>query len=58
MATMFGHRLAVSNGLAVFDCGSSPKLNAIQDPARLGWKPIVKVEHYLVGANEIIKAAE
>ena len=42
---------------AVFDCGTSPKLNAIQDPARLGWKPIVKIEHYLVGANEIIKAA-
>ena len=42
----------------VFDCGSTPKLNAIQDPARLGWKPIVKVEHYLVGANEILKAAE
>jgi superfamily II DNA or RNA helicase len=43
---------------AVFECGASPSLNAIQNPARLGWKPIVKIEHYLVGASEIIKAAE
>ena len=43
---------------AVFDCGSTAKLNAIQNPAKLGWKPIVKVEHYIVGANEIIKAAD
>lgn len=43
---------------AVFNCGSSPKLNAIQNPARLSWKPIVKIEHYLVGSSEIIKAAE
>ncbi|MDP1916003.1 MAG: DUF3883 domain-containing protein, partial [Myxococcales bacterium] len=41
----------------VFDCGSSPKLNAIQNPAKLGWEPIVHVEHYHVGAKAILEAA-
>ncbi|XZE56157.1 DUF3883 domain-containing protein [Planctomycetaceae bacterium SH139] len=31
---------------AVFNCASSPELNAIQDPARLGWEPVSSVEHY------------
>ncbi|HEX6101254.1 MAG TPA: DUF3883 domain-containing protein [Thermoanaerobaculia bacterium] len=43
---------------AVFNCASSPKLHVIQDPARLGWKAIVKIEHYVVGPNEILSAAE
>lgn len=42
---------------AVFDCGSSPKLNTVQNPALLGWKPIVKIEHYLVGPKEILGAS-
>jgi len=42
---------------AVFDCGSSPKINTVQNPARLGWEPIVKVEHYLLGPKEILGAA-
>ena len=37
----------------VFDCGSHPTLHIVQDPARLGWTPVVKIEHYHVGANEI-----
>ena len=41
----------------VFDCGSSPKLNAIRNPAKLGWEPIVHVEHYHVGAKAILEAA-
>ena len=39
-----------------FNCATDPDLHVIQDPARLGWKPIVKVEHYQVGANEILKS--
>ena len=31
---------------AVFNCTGSPQLHAIQDPARLGWTPVVQVEHY------------
>ena len=40
----------------VFNCASEPELHVIQDPARMGWKPIVKVEHYHVGANEILRS--
>ena len=41
----------------VFDCGSEPVLNAIQNPAKLGWKPVVRVEHYHVSAEVILEAA-
>ncbi len=41
----------------VFDCGATPALNAIQDPAKLGWEPVVKVEHYHVPAKAILEAA-
>ena len=40
----------------VFNCASEPELHLVQDPARLGWKPIVKVEHYQVAASEIMKS--
>jgi superfamily II DNA or RNA helicase len=40
----------------VFDCATTPSLNAIQDPAKLGWEPVVKVEHYLIGDAEIRRA--
>ncbi len=30
----------------VFNCGSTPDLHTIQDPSRLGWKPVVRVEHW------------
>jgi superfamily II DNA or RNA helicase len=41
----------------VFDCATTPKLNAIQNPAKLGWEPVVKVEHYHVPAKAILEAA-
>jgi superfamily II DNA or RNA helicase len=41
---------------AVFNCASKPEIHVIQDPARLGWKPLVTIEHYHVGANEILGA--
>jgi superfamily II DNA or RNA helicase len=41
----------------VFNCASTPQLNTIQNPAKLGWEPIVKVEHYHVGAKQIMEAA-
>jgi len=40
----------------VFKCAVDPEMHIIQDPVRLGWKPIVKVEHYHVGANEIMRS--
>jgi hypothetical protein len=39
---------------AVFNCGSKPELHSVQDPARLGWEPIVKIDHYHTSAEQII----
>ena len=39
---------------AVFNCAGTPQLHDIQDPARLGWKPVVAVEHYQIGAETIL----
>ncbi|AKT42527.1 protein NO VEIN domain-containing protein [Chondromyces crocatus] len=41
----------------VFDCATTPKLNTIQNPAKLGWEPVVKVEHYHVTAKAILEAS-
>lgn len=40
----------------VYNCASKPKIHCIQDPVRLGWEALVKVEHYHVGAEKILKA--
>jgi hypothetical protein len=42
---------------AVFNCASEPQTHVVQDPARLGWQPLVKIEHYHVSANELLRAA-
>jgi superfamily II DNA or RNA helicase len=39
---------------AVFNCATAPKVHLVQDPARLGWEPVVQIEHYHVGAEQII----
>ncbi len=41
---------------AVFNCGGTPELHAIQDPSRLGWVPVVQVEHYHIEPGKIIAA--
>jgi hypothetical protein len=41
----------------VFNCVVSPEVHVIQNPAVLGWVPLVKIEHYHVGANEILGAS-
>ena len=33
---------------------SAPDVHPIQDPARLGWEPIVMIEHYHIGAEVIL----
>jgi len=38
----------------VFNCGSTPELHRVQDPARLGWQPIVQVEHYHVTPQRLL----
>ena len=40
----------------VFNCAMEPQVHLVQDPARLGWEPIVKIEHYHVGAEQILAA--
>jgi len=40
----------------VYNCGSTPEVHTIRNPARLGWKPIVTVEHYSVPASTILNA--
>jgi superfamily II DNA or RNA helicase len=37
----------------VFNCATAPQLHPIQDPARLGWKPVMTVEHYQLDAGTI-----
>ncbi len=41
----------------VFNCSSEPEVRTVQDPTRLGWEPIVKIEHYHVGADKILGAS-
>jgi hypothetical protein len=43
---------------AVFNCASTPKLNIVQDPARLGWRPVMAVEHYSVKPDALLAAVE
>ena len=38
----------------VYNCGIMPEIHAIQDPARLHWEQIIKVEHFQVGADIIL----
>jgi len=40
----------------VYNCASKPEIHRIQDPVRLGWEALVKVEHYHVGAEKILKS--
>lgn len=41
----------------VFDCATRPRLQVIQDPVKLGWEPVVKIEHYYVSPAPILRAA-
>jgi len=41
----------------VFDCATAPKLNAVQNPAKLAWEVVVRVEHYHVKPGAIMEAA-
>lgn len=41
---------------AVFNCAGAPDLHNIPDPARLGWKPVMTVEHYQISADGLLAA--
>ena len=40
----------------VFNCASTPQIHIVQDPVKLGWEPLLKIEHYHVGASAILQA--
>lgn len=42
----------------VFNCATTPEVHLVQDPARLGWEPVKVVEHYHVGAEQILEASK
>ncbi|HND84389.1 MAG TPA: DUF3883 domain-containing protein, partial [Pseudobdellovibrionaceae bacterium] len=42
----------------VYNCASNPELHIIRDPVTMGWQPIVKVEHYQVKPDEILKNSQ
>ncbi|MBN1887668.1 MAG: DUF3883 domain-containing protein [Thermoflexales bacterium] len=42
----------------VYNCATTPEVHVIQDPVRLGWKPIIKIEHYQACADIILDASQ
>ncbi|OPY45238.1 MAG: ATP-dependent helicase HepA [Methanosaeta sp. PtaU1.Bin028] len=38
----------------VLNCSSRPEVHAVQDPASLVWKPLVKIEHYYLDSAIVI----
>jgi superfamily II DNA/RNA helicase len=41
----------------VFDCATEPTVYPIQDPVKLGWKPVVSIEHYQIEAKKILESS-
>lgn len=37
-----------------FNCAGTPQLHIVQNPARLGWQPIMSVEHYQIQPQHVI----
>ncbi len=40
----------------VYNCGANPAVHVIRDPAKLGWREVMAVEHYSVPAAAILGA--
>ncbi len=40
-----------------FNCATNLEVHVIQDPVRVGWEPVQKVEHYHASAAWILAAA-
>jgi superfamily II DNA or RNA helicase len=40
----------------VYDCASSPQVNPVYNPTRLGWQSVRIVEQYMITAQEILAA--
>ncbi|MBW4634586.1 MAG: hypothetical protein KME30_22565 [Iphinoe sp. HA4291-MV1] len=48
----------ISYQLMILNCASTPEVYPIEDPVRLGWEPLVKIEHYHVSAQKTLAAQE
>ncbi len=49
------HRIKADYWLyVVFNCGGTPQLHSVQNPAVLGWKEVMAVEHYQIDAGSIL----
>jgi hypothetical protein len=40
----------------VFNCASTPKVHPIPDPTRLGWEPLITIEHYRISPTQLLNA--
>lgn len=38
---------------AVFNCAGTPELHIVQNPVKLGWQPVMAVEHYQIGPDAV-----
>ena len=41
----------------VFNCASEPQVTAIQNPARLEWEALSKIDCYRIGADGLLRGA-
>ncbi len=42
----------------VYNCGNTPELHVVRDPAKMGWQPVKVVEHYIAKPNSVLAAEE
>ncbi|MFP4411060.1 hypothetical protein [Coleofasciculus sp.] len=42
----------------VFNCATTPDVHPIQNPVKLGWEPLVKIEHYHGSAEKLLEVEE
>ncbi len=38
----------------VYNCGTTPQIHVVRNPATLGWRPVIAVEHFCVSAQAIL----
>jgi hypothetical protein len=40
----------------MFNCATQPEVHPIQYPAKLDWEAVMRVKHYQVGADQVLRA--
>ena len=57
--TLLGYTLLNELGLhMVLNCASRPEVHSVQDPATLGCKPLIKIEHYYLDSGSILNISQ